>query len=243
MLGTTLLSVFDTQSNFILAALCVCALTAATLALLLRNAEFATQSQRLFSAFWVAAVTGVGVWTTHFVAMIGYRPDAALTYDLRLTMLSILVGVTCVGLPVAAATLATSDRVKAGLGIAAGLGAAAMHLTGMTALENCAVAYNPFVLLLGTGLGIAGFVWALMQDAADPDRQLHRAAGFVGGVCGLHFVAMASVTLDQLPRADYGVGGSFLSILVLIVSLGVFAGAMVATFNHRRKLALLRAGV
>mgnify|MGYP001627894983 FL=1 len=66
--------------------------------------------------------------------------------------------------------------------------------------------------------------------------------GIVAGVCSLHFVAIASVTLQAIETTNYGIGGSFLSIMVAVVSLGVFTLAVLATFNHRRTLATLRAG-
>lgn len=242
MIGTFLQGVLDTQANFILAAAGVCGMTALTLVLLTRNADIATFGQRMFAALWIAVVAGAGVWTTHFVAMIGYRPDAALTYDLALTFVSIVVGILAVGLPIAASLFFPERSLRAVLGTVAGLGVAAMHLTGMSAIENCLTSYNPLVLAVGIAVGVTGFVTALLQDETDPATRLVRSLGMVGGVCGLHFVAMASVSLSLGDAVAGGIGGSFLSILVAVVSLGVFAAAIVATFNHRRTLALMRAG-
>lgn len=242
VIGLLLDGIFETKANFIAAAAAVCALTAATMVLLMRNTDIASTAQRRYAALWVAIVAGVGVWTTHFVAMIGYRPDAALTYDFRLTSISIFVGIVFVGAPVGASLFARGQSPRMALGVIAGLGVAAMHLTGMSAIENCLATYDPFVLALGILLGVGGFVWAMLQDPADSTRQLHRAAGFVGGVCALHFVAMASVSLEQMEVVSPGLGGAFLSIMVAVVSLGVFSAATVATFTYRRNLAQLRAG-
>ena len=242
MIGFLLQGILETRINFIAAAAGVCALTAATLVLLTRNTQIASRSQRVYMAIWVAVVTGVGVWTTHFVAMIGYRPDAALTYDLGLTAASILIGILCIGLPVGASLFFTATATRVGLGVLAGLGVAAMHLTGMSAIENCEAAYSPFVLGFGILAGIAGFVWALLKDETDPSQQMMRALGFVVGVCGLHFIAMASVTLHPTAMIERGMGGDFLSIVVAVVSLGVLAASIVATFNHRRQLAQAVAG-
>ncbi|WP_169052698.1 MHYT domain-containing protein [Pseudooceanicola onchidii] len=237
MIGLLLQGILETKVNFIAAAGAVCLLTAVTLALLTRNLQRATAAQRRYAAFWVAVVSGVGVWTTHFVAMIGYRPDAALTYDFQLTGISILVGILAVGLPVAGSVFFSDTKIRLGLGVIAGFGVAAMHLTGMSAIENCLATYNPFVLLLGIIAGVLGFVVALMQDPTDPTRNLQRVLGFVGGVCSLHFVAMAAVSLERLNGTEPGIGGSFLSIMVAVVSLGVLSASVVATFNHRRHLA------
>lgn len=242
MIALLLQGILETHTNFILAAASVCALTAATLVLLTRNTHMADSSQRVYAACWVAIVAGVGVWTTHFVAMIGYRPDAALTYDFQLTAISIFVGILLIGAPVAASIFVEAPRLRFSLGVIAGLGVAAMHLTGMSAIENCLATYNPVVLGLGVLAGIGGFVFALQQDPTEPSRQIWRALGFVGGVCALHFVAMASVTLDLVDAAPRGIGGSFLSIMVAVVSLGVLSMSVVATFNQRRKLAQCVAG-
>ncbi|MGI3169427.1 MHYT domain-containing protein [Pseudooceanicola sp. C21-150M6] len=188
----------------------------------------------------MAIVAGVGVWTTHFVAMIGYRPDAALTYEFRTTAISILVGIVGVGLPIAAALFLTSRVQRIALGVTAGLGVTAMHLAGMSALENCLTTYNPVILILGILAGIGGFVFSLVQESSTAGDNFKRVAGFVAGVCGLHFIAMGSVIITPFPSEASGIGGSFLSILVAVVSLGVLAFAVVATFNYRRSLALLR---
>lgn len=242
MIGQILQGLFDTQANFIAAAAGVCALTATTLLLLTRNTHMATRADRAFVAVWIALVTGVGVWTTHFVAMLGYRPDAALTYNMQLTAISMFVGIGAIGIPVAASIFVPSSQIRAALGVIAGLGVAAMHLTGMTALENCITTYRPFVLGLGILAGVAGFAWALSQDPSSDGGQLYRAIGFVGGVCALHFIAMAAATIELTPLGALGIGGSFLSIMVALVSLAVLVVAMIGTFNRRRKMALQVAG-
>ncbi|WP_370047094.1 MULTISPECIES: MHYT domain-containing protein [Salipiger] len=242
MLGTLLQGILETQSNFIAAAAGVCVITAGMLVLLMRNSDYATLNQRCVVAVWVALVAGVGVWTTHFVAMIGYRPDAALTYDMSLTAISILVGVVLVGLPVAASLFVKSEHKRVGLGVVAGLGVAAMHLTGMSALENCLAIYNPMTLLIGIAAGIAGFVLAMLQEGDDMRSQLRKGLGMVAGVCALHFIAMGSVSIDLLEGIAYGIGGKFMSTLVASVSLGVFAVTVIGTMGYRRSLAMRRAG-
>ncbi|SEO16119.1 MHYT domain-containing protein, partial [Palleronia pelagia] len=88
--------IFATKLNFILAAAGVCVIMAVTLILIWRNIDHATEAQRKRAGFWTALVAGVGVWATHFVAMLGYRPDMALTYNLEVTLLSIVAGFVCV---------------------------------------------------------------------------------------------------------------------------------------------------
>jgi NO-binding membrane sensor protein with MHYT domain len=239
---TLIQGILETRPNFIAAAAGVCTLTAATLLLLMRNLDIASHQQRLFAALWLAVVAGVGVWTTHFVAMIGYRPDAALTYDLTVTLVSAAVGVLLIGLPVAATVFFDAPMIRAGLGVIAGLGVGAMHMTGMSALMNCLPTYDPFVLIFGLLLGAGAFSWALSLEGSGAGILMQKAVGIIVGVCGLHFIAMASTSLDVVEGAVAGIGGSFLSIMVAIVAFGVFTVAVLMTFNHRRTLAQLRHG-
>lgn len=240
MIGLLLQGVLETRANFILAAAAVCTVMAMTLVLLMRNSATATTRQRLFGAAWIALVAGVGVWTTHFVAMIGYRPDAALTYDLELTSISILVGIVFVGLPIAASEIFRDRLERIGLGAFTALGVAGMHLTGMTAVENCLPTYNPLVLTAGIVISILCFSFALTRVDTDSKGLLGKAAGIIAGVCSLHFIAMASVSLNMFDMGETGIGGVTLSIMVAIVALSVFAATMIGTFNHRRALATRR---
>src|SRR5260370_8252262 len=50
---------------------------------------------------WVTAaavVTGSGVWATHFVAMLAYRPGLPLGYDVGLTVLSVAAAIALIWL-------------------------------------------------------------------------------------------------------------------------------------------------
>ena len=41
----------------------------------------------------LALAAGLGVWATHFIAILAYRPDLLLRYDVPITILSALVGI------------------------------------------------------------------------------------------------------------------------------------------------------
>src|SRR5882762_4938684 len=85
-----------------------------------------------------AAVTGGGVWSTHFVAELAFRPGLPVGYDLGLTALSVViaVAVSAVGL-----FLALRPRGAAVGGGVVGVAIVAMHYTGMAAMRLPAVAH------------------------------------------------------------------------------------------------------
>ncbi|WP_299653494.1 MHYT domain-containing protein [uncultured Jannaschia sp.] len=132
-------NLLGTAPPFVLTALLVCMVMAGTLVMLFRHVETAAGPARIGWTALTALVAGVGVWTTHFVAMLGYRPDLALVYDEPTTFLSAVAGVAFVGGPIAGSFF-VDVRWRGFMGGIAGLGVGAMHFTGMSALQGCLVA-------------------------------------------------------------------------------------------------------
>ena len=84
------------------------------------------------------AIGGTGIWTMHFVAMLGFSVvGTPIRYDVGLTAASAIIAVVAVGLGLAIALLGSSGRnVRIVIGgVLAGLGVAAMHYTGMAAMR------------------------------------------------------------------------------------------------------------
>src|SRR3954471_10131682 len=55
-------------------------------------------------ATWIGAAgaaTGVGIWATHFIAMLAYDPGVAIAFDVPLTGLSLLTAILVTGLGLA----------------------------------------------------------------------------------------------------------------------------------------------
>src|SRR3984893_5068725 len=88
----------------------VCLVTSVTAVLLFHRALSRHGGTRARWIVGAGAAAGCGIWATHFVATLAYDPGIAITYDLTLTIGSLLIAValTVAGLAVAssAATLA-----------------------------------------------------------------------------------------------------------------------------------------
>ncbi|KAE8235322.1 hypothetical protein A4X03_0g9823, partial [Tilletia caries] len=89
-------------------------------------------------ASWIALTAIIGgssIWTTHFVAMMGYEADALAGYEPTATLLSLVLAImiTGVGLFIAAVT-ARSFLIEAG-GALVGAGIASMHYVGMSGYQ------------------------------------------------------------------------------------------------------------
>src|SRR6202011_3662348 len=85
-----------------------------------------------------AAITmGGGIWSMHFVAMLAFTMPVPMSYDIGLTVLSLMVAIffTGGGFYVISRQSASPLRLVFS-GIFMGLGIAAMHYTGMAAMRG-----------------------------------------------------------------------------------------------------------
>ena len=55
--------------------------------------------------------TGCGMWTTHFIAMLAFKPGFAISYDLSFTLMSLLVAIAASALGFAWAVYGTWPSV------------------------------------------------------------------------------------------------------------------------------------
>jgi signal transduction histidine kinase len=181
---------------------------------------------------WRAAaafVMGCGVWATHFVAMLAFRPSLPMGYDLNLTVLSLAtaVGIIWLGLMTAHVT-----RRSALGGAIAGAGIAPMHYLGMAALRVPArIDYDAAYVLasLLIGIGLASLAAHLSFGGREVRHRLLGASLFAAGICGLHFTGMAAATLvpdptyalpDHIVDAN-GLAVAVAAVTILIVALGL----------------------
>lgn len=70
----------------------LCLLSAITAFTILERAR-AGRSRRFAWLALAAFVSGTGIWSTHFVAMLAYQPDLPMGYDAALTLLSVLAAI------------------------------------------------------------------------------------------------------------------------------------------------------
>jgi signal transduction histidine kinase len=197
----------------------------------------ARENDRRRSLAWISAasvVFGGGVWATHFVAMLAFRPGFPIGYDIGLTLLSIAVSVTIAWLGLA---LGVRFRSGALAGAVLGVGIGAMHYTGMKALNVPADLHWQYDLVAGSLIiGIAAAMTALVVAWHRP-RLCHRIAGtlvLTVAICGLHFTAMAGAQLEPNPLlavSDQVLAPELLAVavaavMVLIIALGLLGSVV-----------------
>ncbi|WP_404870672.1 MHYT domain-containing protein [Kitasatospora griseola] len=190
-------------------------------------------------AGWLALAAGAfgcGIWSMHFIAMLGFMVDAStLVYDIPLTLLSLLVAVVVVGLGIGyvgyrgsgTGTLLTS-------GVLTGCGVAVMHYLGMAAMQvEGAVSYDTLLVVASVAIAIAAATAALWMTLHIKGLSAALGAALIAGVAvvAMHYTAMAAVTVTLDGRAaSTGVPASqfALPVAVGIVVVLAVAGLAVA---------------
>lgn len=232
-----------TKLNFVATALVVCCIMAGVVVQLLQRAEQASGQERVEWMVLASAITGLGVWTTHFVAMLGFRPDLGLTYNALTTGASALVAILLVGAPFSAIVLAKGHWQTA-LGATAGLGVGIMHVIGMSALQGCDVTQDLTSRILAFGAGATAFAISARSWQRAPNAA---AIAMVIGVSTLHFTAMADMQITLRPgEQGLAIDPTMLSVLLATTGLMIFMVANFASSGgkrlaaHRQRASALR---
>ncbi|UKY54008.1 MHYT domain-containing protein [Streptomyces inhibens] len=177
---------------------------------------------------------GSGIWTMHFIAMLGFAVTGSpIRYDVLLTVLSLLVAMVVVGAGVFTVGHGAA-RLRSLLlgGLGTGIGVAAMHYMGMAAMRlHGQVGFDPGLVALSVVIA-AGAATAALWAALNVRGALGAAlASLVMGlaVSSMHYTGMAAVHIELTPsRAPLPGVTAMEFIFPLTVVLGSFLFLTVA---------------
>jgi signal transduction histidine kinase/CheY-like chemotaxis protein len=192
---------------------------------------------------FAAAAGGAGIWATHFIAMLAYRPGVAVQYEVAPTVLSIVFAIAIAW--VAFGVSVGCRRPLVG-GAILGIAIAAMHYTGMQALSVPALQHwSAAYIATSVAVGIAVSMMALrysvsgVRDDLAPltkgaARRVAAALLLSLGIAGLHFSGMTALTLEATPMVavtGFAVQAGWLAVgvtlIVVMITLAGLAGAIV----------------
>ncbi|WP_329218090.1 hypothetical protein OG352_17830 [Streptomyces sp. NBC_01485] len=180
---------------------------------------------------------GSGIWTMHFVAMLGFGVEGTpIRFDVPLTVLSLLMAVGVVAAGVCTAGYGRSRVVSVLLGgLGTGLGVAAMHYTGMAALNlHGRVGYDPVLVTASIVIAVVAATAALTLTLIVRGPVLAAVAALVMGlaVSSMHYTAMWAVSIDLTPSSAALPGvtatGFIFPLAVVLGSFLFLASAYVA---------------
>ncbi|MGW2689116.1 MHYT domain-containing protein [Streptomyces sp. NPDC001414] len=191
-------------------------------------------------AGWLAlgAVSlGCGIWTMHFIAMIGFSVDGTgVSYDAGRTLLSLAVAIAVVAGGVFLVGYRGSGPVTLGTaGVVTGLGVAAMHYLGMSAMHTGGtVRYDTTIVTLSVVIAVVAATAALWAAVSISAVWATVGAGLVMGaaVSTMHYTGMAAVSVHVSQMQAGGQSSTSLLSFLLIMLAGpvmalVLAGAIV----------------
>jgi NO-binding membrane sensor protein with MHYT domain len=205
--------------------------------------QLARDSQGRQRAVWITSAglsTGVGIWATHFVAMLAYEPGIAIGFDPALTALSFFAAAatTWIGLAVA---IYLPHRYAGMIGGAVlGSGISLMHYTGMAAVELPGrVSFDPWLVLASILFGVGFGMAALHLAAQRRDRMALVGAGalLTLAIVAMHFTGMGAAIITPDPTqtvGDSALSGRWLALAVASVALSILGMSLVAALAHWR---------
>lgn len=206
---------------------------------LLNELWFTKDKRQKNSTHLLSALTlGVGIWSMHFVGMLAYDMDMEHSYDLRITLVSMLIAAI-----VAYGFIFIVRTGKRGIftyimsSVVLGSAICAMHYTGMAAMiMDADILYKPLRFAFSVIIAIVASLAAIqIIYHLKKYEGLHRkkwqllAAGIMGAaICGMHYMGMYATVF--LPYADcrFDTGQTYypLAIFVAIISGAILISAI-----------------
>ncbi|MBO6719609.1 MAG: EAL domain-containing protein [Rhizobiaceae bacterium] len=209
--------VYDHDYRGLALAVTVCVLGSLVATRLFGRVSRTAGSRRILWMFLSSVVCGAVIWTTHFLAMLGYRPGIEHAYEPIGTLISLLlpIGFTLVGLGIASTTH-KGWQIEAG-GAVLGLGIAVMHYTGMMAFRVAGrVEFDPTLVVASVIFG-ALFGALTFNRIARPVTRFCKygsSAALILGIASMHFTAMGAVAIIPDPSVVVPAGMVSSTILV-----------------------------
>lgn len=215
----------------IIASLCAVAL--------FRRALRARGRMRTICLILAGGVAGMGIWTLHFISMLGYKPGVRIAYDPWLTALSLLIGVALTSLGLVAASRGRHWRALVASGTILGLGIAGLHYTGMWALELAGrVTWSMDLVVASIVLGVLFSIAAVLYGRPRKSWSAACIAAllFTLAVVAHHHTAMAAIDIAPDPTrtvSALSISPTLLGMLILmVVLLATAIGGVIVLVNR-----------
>ncbi len=194
-----------------------------------------------------AFALGSGIWSMHFIGMLAYKMNMAVTYDPFLTVLSMVIAVGTAYCVLAITQSLHALRLKVIVGsLLLGISISTMHYTGMAAMKMDAdLRYIPGLFALSVAVAIAASA-AAMGIIFFLDRYKSRfyyawqigAALIMGAaICGMHYTGMEAAVFIPHANCRYNPSQNF-SMLALSITAAtaiIFAIALVLGVYARER--------
>jgi diguanylate cyclase (GGDEF)-like protein/PAS domain S-box-containing protein len=217
----------------------VVASTASYVALDLASRVTAWQGSRA-SRYWLAggAVSmGMGIWSMHFIGMLAFRLPIPMSYDIPITLLSLLIAIVVSGFALHTASRgALTTRRLLVAGLLMGVGIAAMHYTGMAAMQmRPPIHYDALLFAVSVLIAMAAAVaalWIAFQLRSETIlsafwKKAGSALVMGAAISGMHYTGMAAAIFA--PDSVCTVSPQDINNFWLAAAIGGFSFVFLAT--------------
>ena len=215
---------YSHNHNLVILSLILAVVSGFTGFTLTQNLSAKTLLQRKISVSMAAVALGGGIWSMHFVAMLGLNLPVMVFYDAAITLASALIAI----LIVAVALMILHFFVRTSLtivlaGCIVGAGILLMHYIGMAGLQLCKPIYTAQGLLLSSGVAFFSCIvafWVAYKERNN--RNIFFATLCFGvAVVSVHFLAILNTRFVEVSaRSEFGplISNETLAVIVVLSS-------------------------
>ena len=216
------------NTGLVAASLVVALVAGGTGLSLTRNMAEKSVLQRKIAVALAAIALGGGIWSMHFIAMLGLRLPIHFYYDAAITLASALIAILMVALALALLHFTRrSKSIIVASGAIVGAGILAMHYVGMAGMQLCRAIYTPFGVAASSILAIGLCILAFGVAYGERSNRtiLVGALCFGAAVFSVHFLAMAGTNFVSTPTLrEFGpvISNETMAIGVILSSFVIF---------------------
>ncbi|WP_250458986.1 MHYT domain-containing protein [Microbulbifer litoralis] len=205
----------------------------------------ASRREKYSAILRAAAVMGGGaVWSMHFIAMLAFDMDIAVSYDILVTLLSALISIGACTMGFMIAGIGRYQLINLlPAGCIMGCGVAGMHYAGMAAmLMPMEIDYNLNTLLISVIIAAVASCTALWMAFCMRGywQKLVSALAMAVAICGMHYTGMAAASYrpSGTTPTDSGLGavsGDYLGLATFTIATLLLARVLLKTVSARRE--------
>src|SRR4051794_7344240 len=209
-----------------------------------------TASKGRAARWWLlggAFSMGTGIWSMHFIGMLAFSLPVPMGYDTGTTLLSMAIAVVVSGFAlfiVSRDTLALRNLL--GGAVLMGVGIAAMHYTGMAAMQTSPpIQYDPLlfaasiVIAIVASLAALAIAFSLRSDSLWMIYAKYAAAVVMGiAITGMHYTGMAAARFapDTICLSGTGVDNSWMAGAIAVITFLILSSTRVLSVFDARAM-------
>lgn len=213
------------HNHWLIAASLVVAMMAGFTGLsVMQGASNLNVEQRKRALIMAAIAMGTGIWSMHFVAMLGMKLSTPFFYDALTTLASALVAILVVGIALLILHfMPRTQETKIAAGLIVGLGILAMHYLGMFGIRLVHPEYSFFGIIVAiiTSIILSVSMVFISYNERENKNIIGGTILFGIAVFMVHFVAMMGTSFEKIENLivpDTWLSNEFLAIGVAIAS-------------------------